>query len=75
MDLLDAFRLGDNPAVTTASGFCETREGQKKPDVAYKLTKKAVISIPTATVFPGKLVKMFFSSGSNDEFHFRWISL
>ena len=57
VDLLDAFRLGDNPAVTTASGFCETREGQKKPDVAYKLTKKAVISIPTATVFPGKLVK------------------
>ena len=54
VDLLDAFRLGDNPAVTAASGFCQTREGQKKPDVAYKLTQKAVISIPTATVFPSK---------------------
>ena len=35
------------------SGFCATREGSTKPDLAYSLKNKAVISVPTATVFPG----------------------
>ena len=35
------------------SGLCATREGTTKPDLAYSLTDKAVISVPTATVFPG----------------------
>ena len=33
--------------------MCATREGTTKPDLAYSLTDKAVISVPTATVFPG----------------------
>ena len=37
------------------SGFCATREGSTKPDLAYSLKNKAVISVPTATVFPGIL--------------------
>jgi collagen type V/XI/XXIV/XXVII alpha len=35
-----------------ASGFCEAREGSTKPDLAYRLTDQAVISVPTAAVFP-----------------------
>merc|ERR1719151_303299 len=52
VDLLEAFRLGQNPAVEATSGLCATREGTTKPDLAYSLTDKAVISVPTATVFP-----------------------
>ena len=52
MDLLDAFRFRENSAVETSLGYCRSREGQSSSDVAYKLSKKAVISVPTATVFP-----------------------
>jgi len=52
LDLLAALRLPHHQAAEAASGFCETRAGQTRPDKAYKLTKKAVISVPTATVFP-----------------------
>ena len=52
VDLLDAFRFRENSAVETSLGYCRSREGQSSSDVAYKLSKKAVISVPTATVFP-----------------------
>ena len=41
------------------SGLCATREGTTKPDLAYSLTNKAVISVPTATVFPGTATTRF----------------
>ena len=39
-------------------GYCsgQTREGQHRDDVAFRLTKKAVISVPTASAFPGMIV-------------------
>merc|ERR1712102_204354 len=52
VDLLDAFRFRENSAVENSLGYCRSREGQSTSDVAYKLSKKAVISVPTATVFP-----------------------
>jgi len=52
VDLLQAFRFRENSAVETSLGYCRSREGQSSSDVAYKLSKKAVISVPTATVFP-----------------------
>ena len=53
VDLLSAFRLAENPLVQRSPGICLNREGQTVPDTAFRLTKKAVISVPTATVFPG----------------------
>ena len=52
MDLLDKLRFRANAAVDTTAGYCQTREGQPQADVAFKLTRKAVISVPTATAFP-----------------------
>ena len=59
MDLLDKFRFRSNDAVEmTSSGYCQTREvggrGHSPSDIAYKLTRKAVISVPTASAFPSK---------------------
>jgi len=51
-DLLEAFRLGQNPAVSATGGFCTTREGSNTPDLAYRLNNKTVLSVPSATVFP-----------------------
>ena len=53
VDLLAALRLDQHEAVVKTTGICETREGHKGADTAYKLVKKSVISVPTATVFPG----------------------
>ena len=61
VDLLDKFRFRDNAAVETTNGFCRTREGPSYSDVAFKLTRKAVISVPTATAFPG-MIRVLFSS-------------
>jgi hypothetical protein len=55
VDLLSAFRLAENPLVQRSPGICLNREGQTVPDTAFRLTKKAVISVPTATVFPGDM--------------------
>merc|ERR1711997_1406369 len=60
VDLLDAFRFRENSAVENSPGYCRSREGQTTSDVAYKLSKKAVISVPTATVFPSM---SYFSTG------------
>ena len=61
VDLLDKFRFRDNAAVETTNGFCRTREGPSYSDVAFKLTRKAVISVPTATAFPGMIrVQIFY---------------
>merc|ERR1712066_834840 len=56
VDLLDAFRFRENSAVETSLGYCRSRGGGpgSRKDVAFKLAKKAVISVPTATVFPNK---------------------
>jgi len=52
VDLLAAFRLADSPVVSKTTGMCPDREGHHSPDTAYTLQQKAVISVPTATVFP-----------------------
>ena len=56
VDLLDAFRFRENSAVETSLGYCRSRGGgQGAPsDVAFKLARKAVISVPTANVFPSR---------------------
>merc|ERR1712170_271739 len=52
VDLLQSFRFGENNAIEKTVGFCQTREGRSYSDVAFKLSRKAVISVPTATAFP-----------------------
>jgi len=69
VDLLAALRLDQHEAVVKTTGICETREGHKGADTAYKLVKKSVISVPTATVFPGgfpddfSILSVFRTSG------------
>jgi len=69
VDLLTALRLPEHEAVSRTTGICREREGSTQPDTAYRLTKKSVISIPTATVFPGgfpqdfSIVSVFRISG------------
>jgi len=70
VDLLAAFRLNSNPAVEKVNGICSRREGQYPPDTAYRLTQQAVISVPTASVFPDgfpfdfSILSVFRSSGA-----------
>ena len=54
--MLDKLRFRDNGAVESTTGYCsgQTRGGQPRADVAFRLTKKAVISVPTASAFPSK---------------------
>ena len=58
VDLLDKLRFRNNAAVESTLGYCsgQTREGQHRDDVAFRLSKKAVISVPTASAFPGMTV-------------------
>ena len=55
--MLDKLRFRDNAAVESTAGYCsgQTRAGQHRDDVAFRLTKKAVISVPTASAFPSEL--------------------
>ena len=80
VDLLDAFRFRSNDAVeVSSSGFCQTREvgerGHSPSDVAYKLTRKAVISVPTASAFPSKHLYDIYILESVIVNHFRWVPL
>jgi len=52
VDLIQALKLAQSPAVETTTGACSNREGQHAPDTAYRLKHQSVISVPTAVVFP-----------------------
>lgn len=53
VDLLAAFRFSESASVEKTTGICSHREGQHASDKAYRLKEKAVLSVPTATAFPG----------------------
>lgn len=40
--------------VTKTTGFCATRRSSKGPDVAYRVSKDAQLSMPTKQLYPGK---------------------
>ena len=48
-------RYGDTPVgIERRTGMCDKREGSaENADVAFKITQRAVASIPTADIFPG----------------------
>ena len=43
--------------IELANGMCDARPGSDGPDVAYKITSRAVASVPTAKIFPGNAKK------------------
>ena len=54
-DLVKLLDLKSTPSgVEKAHGICDRRPDSDEPDAAYKITDRAVASIPTAQVFPGK---------------------
>lgn len=40
--------------VTKTTGFCATRRSSSEPDVAYRVSKEAQLSMPTKQLYPGK---------------------
>lgn len=40
--------------VTKTTGFCTTRRSSSEPDVAYRVSKDAQLSMPTKQLYPGK---------------------
>lgn len=55
VDVLKALDFQSSPVgVRKTPGFCTIRRGSK-PDIAYRVGKKAQISAPTKQLFPGKL--------------------
>ena len=58
VDLVSLLNLGADPpppGITRSTGMCEAREGKEaSADVAYKITDRAVASVPTAQVFTGE---------------------
>lgn len=40
--------------VTKTTGFCATRRSSSEPDVAYRVSKDAQLSMPTKQLYPGK---------------------
>lgn len=40
--------------VTKTTGFCATRRSSQGPDVAYRVSKDAQLSMPTKQLYPGK---------------------
>ena len=51
--MLDLNRHGDTPVgIERTEGMCVKREGSSAGDVAFKITQRAVASIPAADIFP-----------------------
>ena len=75
MDVVDSFQLAAEPlGVTPSVGICPNRairvEDQGpvygEPDLAFDVDRNAVLTVPTAHLFPGKLrSEMQFSLTSN----------
>lgn len=54
-DLLEMLDFHNLPSgVTKTTGFCATRRSSKGPDVAYRVSKDAQLSMPTKQLYPGK---------------------
>ena len=57
MDLVDVLNLASTPpGIETSIGMCEARptedEDDARADTAFKISSRAVASVPTAQVFP-----------------------
>ena len=76
MDLVEVLNLGADPppaGITRTVGMCARRKGRGNnsnetttEDVAYKISDRAVASVPTARIFPGDDIshnskKLFFN--------------
>ena len=55
-DLLEYVQAGEKGVlgVRQVNGFCKKRPPTEAPDVAYKITRKASLSVPTKDIFPGE---------------------
>ena len=58
VDLVDVLNLASTPpGIETSTGMCEARptdgDGDGDADTAFKISSRAVASVPTAQVFPG----------------------
>lgn len=52
-DLLEMLDFHNLPSgVTKTTGFCATRRSSKEPDVAYRVSKDAQLSMPTKQLYP-----------------------
>ena len=54
-DLLKLFDFPSLPeGVTKTTGFCAHRKSSQGPDVAYRVSKEAQLSLPTKQIYPGE---------------------
>ena len=62
--LLEAVDVAGKPlGVVETRGMCDERPGASQaPDKAYKVTKQAVLTVPTANLFPGLCPRFVCSS-------------
>ena len=75
VDLVKILNLKSTPpGVEKATGICERRPESDGPDAAFKITDRAVASIPTAQVFPGKLIYPALLSDDISEVFFYEVS-
>ena len=55
VDLLEAVGINQLPlGVVNTTGICDRRADEDVPDLAYRLTQRAVLTVSTAEVFQGK---------------------
>ena len=55
VDLLEAVGINQLPlGVVNTTGICDRRADEDIPDLAYRLTQRAVLTVSTAEVFQGK---------------------
>ncbi|XP_061115448.1 collagen alpha-1(V) chain-like [Conger conger] len=61
-DLLKIFDFASLPeGVTKTTGFCAHRKSSQGPDVAYRVSKEAQLSVPTKQVYPDSGFPVDFS--------------
>lgn len=57
IDVLQLLEVSENmEGVSLKAGFCTSRTGMEKADLAYKIDKKVQLSVPTKQLFPGNTV-------------------
>ena len=61
--LLEATGASQNSHVIETEGMCDDRPSTG-PDIAYKIKQEAILTVPTADLFPGRTYKkkIFFSN-------------